>query len=145
MARTRVYRVQLRAVSMDHAQRLITQLLYEIHFGAYVRTIAGPYTTGRLALSLKKVGPVVAGSRVSGRVGSDLPYAKMAHSGTLPHLIRPRRSNRSNRLRFFWRRVGRVVHFRAVNHPGQPGKRYLVEPLLETARRHGLRVTIYDI
>lgn len=45
----------------------------------------------------------------------DVPYAEAQAYGARPHLIRARRASA---LRFYWPRVGRVVFFKQVNHPG---------------------------
>lgn len=60
------------------------------------------------------------------KVGSDDPIAFMHHEGTVPHVIRARRKPM---LVFYWRRVGAVVAFKKVNHPGTQPNRYLTDPL----------------
>lgn len=45
----------------------------------------------------------------------DAPYASFVDGGTRPHTIRARNAPW---LVFFWPRVGRVVAFKSVNHPG---------------------------
>lgn len=45
-------------------------------------------------------------------------YAYWTDQGTRPHVIRPKASNRTGYLRFYWPKVGRVVRLRKVNHPG---------------------------
>lgn len=117
------------------------QIIYELHFDAYRRTVTGPYTTGRLALSLKRIGPIVTGNRVTGRVGSNLPYAASVQSGAAPHTFGARGNHR---LRFYWRKVGRVVYPWYVKHPGQKGKRFLVDPLFDVARRHNMTVIVTE-
>jgi len=42
-------------------------------------------------------------------------YAAAVHEGARPHVIRARRASL---LRFYWPKVGRVVFFPKVNHPG---------------------------
>lgn len=59
-------------------------------------------------------------------VGSDDPIALIHHEGTRAHIIRPRVKPR---LVFFWPRVGQVVAFGKVNHPGTQPNRYLVNAL----------------
>ena len=49
-------------------------------------------------------------------------YAHPIDLGARPHVIRARRARA---LRFFWPRVGRVVSFRSVNHPGNRAYRWL--------------------
>lgn len=59
-------------------------------------------------------------------VGSDDPIALWHHEGTQPHTIAARRKPR---LVFYWPRVGHVVSFRRVNHPGTQPNRFLTNAL----------------
>lgn len=59
-------------------------------------------------------------------VGSDDKIALLHHEGTVPHTIRPRNKPL---LVFYWRRVGAVVAFKAVNHPGTQPNRFLTKAL----------------
>jgi hypothetical protein len=43
------------------------------------------------------------------------PLGKWITEGTRPHVIR---AKRARFLRFYWPKVGRVVYFKSVNHPG---------------------------
>jgi hypothetical protein len=43
------------------------------------------------------------------------PLGKWITEGTRPHVIRVKRARF---LRFYWPKVGRVVYFKSVNHPG---------------------------
>lgn len=43
------------------------------------------------------------------------PHAEYVEKGTSSHIIRP---VRARKLRFFWKKVGQVVEFDQVNHPG---------------------------
>lgn len=56
------------------------------------------------------------------RIGSPLPYARMHHEGTRPHIITP---NRAQVLVF--RTRGQVVHTHLVRHPGTRPNRYLTD------------------
>ena len=58
------------------------------------------------------------------RIGSSLPYARMHHEGTRPHLIAP---NRTQKLRFVSKGV--LVYTHLVRHPGTPPNRYLTDNL----------------
>lgn len=60
------------------------------------------------------------------QVGSEDPIALIHHEGTVPHLIR---AKNKPMLVFFWRKAGRVVRFRQVNHPGTKPNRYLTDSL----------------
>ena len=57
-------------------------------------------------------------------VGSKLPYAKMHHEGTRPHMIFP---NKASILRFTKR--GQVIYAHAVAHPGTRANKYLTDNL----------------
>ena len=57
-------------------------------------------------------------------IGSNLPYARMHHEGTKPHIITP---NNGRALRFFVR--GAVVFAHKVRHPGTRPNRYLTDQL----------------
>lgn len=57
-------------------------------------------------------------------VGSEDPIALLHHEGTPPHVI-----TGNPRLVFFWPKVGRVVAFPKVNHPGTRPNPYLVKAL----------------
>lgn len=59
------------------------------------------------------------------RVGSPLNYALLHHTGTRPHVIRPRPPHRA--LRFVV--DGRVVFATKVNHPGTKPNPYLTANL----------------
>lgn len=56
--------------------------------------------------------------------GPALAYARFHHEGTAPHPIEG-----NPLLVFFWPKVGRVVFFRHVNHPGTKPNRYLTDAL----------------
>jgi hypothetical protein len=161
MATVRINRAQARVESVEAGVRLVTQVMYEIAFEAFVTTIRGPYATGRLATSIERDGPDVVGDRIFGRVGSRLPYAASVHDGAKVHAIFPKAgghvyrfgSRRAPQLKFFWRRAGRIAYFPHIpgsparlgrSHPGQPGKKYLTEPLRNAARRHSMHVITLD-
>jgi len=63
------------------------------------------------------------------KVGSTLPYAKMHHEGTRPHMIYPKRAPI---LRFTSK--GRVVYANAVRHPGTRANKYLTTPMRQVIR-----------
>jgi len=58
-------------------------------------------------------------------IGSSLPYARMHHEGTRPHLIRP--TTPTGVLRFVTR--GQLVITHLVQHPGTRPNRYLTDNL----------------
>lgn len=57
-------------------------------------------------------------------IGANLPYAKMHHDGTRPHVIAARNTRF---LRFTQR--GKVVYAQRVYHPGTRPNRYLTVPM----------------
>jgi hypothetical protein len=99
----------------------------------------GPYSTGRLKASINwRV--QTFGWNVRGQSGSDLVYAYSVHEGQPARTIRARNAPH---LQFYWRRVGRVVKFKKVNHPGTAPQPYLVQALLTEAPQFGFKVVTY--
>jgi hypothetical protein len=149
MTRVVIHRVQARRETTQMAFQFTRRVLHEIRFRARANLLSGPYTTGRLARSLEIKGPYVHPGRVTGSVGTDLHYAEAVEKGA--GLWGPRRSKyliyprRARNLRFYWRRVGRVVTLPYVRHPGQRGKGYLEKAAEEIGRRHNMIVIIYDV
>ena len=66
-------------------------------------------------------------------VGSEDPIALWHHEGTVPHVIR---ASRAPKLVFFWPKVGRVVAFKQVNHPGTRPNRFLLNALKVLRNRY---------
>ena len=89
------------------------------------RFLAGQRKPGTLRDSIVKR-PVTLRGDVAFIVGSNDPIALIHHEGTKPHVIRARRAPM---LVFYWDKVGRVVHFKHVNHPGTKPNRYLLKAL----------------
>lgn len=65
-------------------------------------------------------------------VGSEDPIALLHHEGTPAHVIRARQKPM---LVFYWPKVGQVVAFRQVNHPGTQPNRYLTDALSDLKAR----------
>jgi hypothetical protein len=63
--------------------------------------------------------------------GSDVDYTLFVDQGAKPHVIK---AKNAPYLVFYWPKVGRVVHFKSVNHPGNKAYRFL-EKGLERALR----------
>ena len=149
MARVRVYYERARKESQDDAERFIREVLRQIVFQARLHVAFGPYAFGSLALSIRARGPFMEFGRVAGSAGSDLNYAAAVEGGAGLH--GPRRSKypiyprHARRLRFYWRKVGRVVSLPKVNHPGQRGKHYLRRAAESVARRHNMIVVIHEL
>lgn len=81
---------------------------------------------GTLRDSITKRVVAGPGGQPEVQVGSDDKIALWHHEGTIPHTIRPRTKPL---LVFFWPKVGRVVAFRSVNHPGTQPNRFLTKAL----------------
>lgn len=64
--------------------------------------------------------------RIAVQVGSNDPIAYLHHEGTVAHVIQARRRPM---LVFYWPKVGRVVAFKRVNHPGTDPNRFLTDAL----------------
>lgn len=158
MARVRINGFEARTITVRGAQRLCRRVMDEVYDEARRITLRGPYVTGELANSLYKDGPHVYGKIVTGEVGSTADYAHIVHDGAQVHDIFPKAAGHYYRffdrsrpqLRFFWRRIGRVIYLPHIpgapsrigrSHPGQKGKKFLSNPLQEAAVRNGMRYT----
>lgn len=96
--------------------------------------------TGRLLRSLRRRGPKVLRTRITGQVGSTLRYAASVHEGARPHVIRARNKRL---LSFFWEREFTRFVGKKVNHPGirrYSRTQYLYLPLVLVGRRHNFIV-----
>jgi hypothetical protein len=149
VARVVIHHFRARRESEADAARFIRQVLREIQFQARLHVAFGPYTTGDLARSIEPHGPFFEFGRVSGSVGSTLPYASAVEGGA--GLWGPRHSKypiypvNATHLKFYWRKVGRVVTLPYVNHPGQRGKGYLQKAAESVARRHNMLIIIREL
>jgi len=140
VAEIRINHAEAFRFSREVAEKQVRRALLDVKLKALLITSRGPYTTGRLSSSLE-VHVELTPTGVEGSLGSRLPHAKFPESGADPHYIFPIPPKR--RLKFYWRKVGRVVKPRFVYHPGQPGKHYLTKPLAEVAPRYNMLVFIY--
>lgn len=123
-------------------EKFIRRAILEMKLEAMAILATGPYTVppSRLALDLKV--DVRRGAQgIEGTLGSDLPYAASVEAGARPHYILPNPPR--TRLKFYWRKVGRVVVPPLVYHPGQRGKGYLRRPLNHVGRRYNMLVFSY--
>lgn len=94
-----------------------------------------PVKTGHLRANIKPA-PFVMTGPFKGEGGVEIdkrvvPYAGFVMYGTRPHVIRARRARA---LRFFWPKIGRVVFFKSVNHPGTKANRFLERAMNQAAR-----------
>lgn len=90
--------------------------------------------TGKLAASIrvgtksKRAGGIsITVGANPGQGGGRIGYAYWTSEGARPHLIRPRPTNRSGLMSFFWVREGRWVRLSIVHHPGIRNPTHWVE------------------
>jgi hypothetical protein len=138
--RIELHRLNIRRVAISSATKLIEKVTTEVQLLAKLDS-RGPYSTGRTAASITKT-VYVAGSTVHGDVRAHTPYAHIAHDGARPHIIRPRRAG--GKLSFYWRKVGHVVNFPYVSHPGMQGKHFLSGPMERVGRRNRFVVFTFN-
>jgi hypothetical protein len=144
-----IYHSRARRETNEDAEKFVREVLRQIVFQARLHVAFGPYTTGNLARSLHHTGPFIEFGRVTGSVGSNLNYAAAVEGGA--GLYGPRRSRylivprRARLLRFYWRKVGRIVALPDVRHPGQRGKHYLEQAAQSVARRHNMLIVIHEL
>lgn len=156
----RINKVASGSQSREAGARLLREVLREVEAYGKAATLGGPYTTGRLSNSIHSRGPTYTPIGVTGSVGSKLSYAALVHDGAKVHAIFPKgtrvfrlpggaRYHKRPQLKFYWRKVGRVVWLPqipgsanrfGISHPGQPGKRYLTRGLEISARRHNMHL-----
>lgn len=156
----RVHHAQLRLQSTRIASRFLRKAIDDVHDIATRGARGGPYSTGNLARSIYKRGPIPMGTTVIGEVGSKLSYARIVERGAQVHNIFPKGEphifrfgdRRPRQLKFTWR--GRVVYTPHVpmapstigrSHPGQTGKHFLLKALVQTAAKRRMRITIYEV
>lgn len=92
------------------------------------------------ALANKRSGAMAAGMHykkgkwskgIQFDAGSEVPYTLFVDQGTKPHKIV---AKNAPYLTFFWPKVGRIVHFKSVNHPGNKPYRFLMNGLERAMR-----------
>jgi hypothetical protein len=136
----RLNRLDLRNLAIRSATKLIEKVTTQVVVEAKLDS-RGPYSTGRTAASITKR-VYVEGNRVYGDVRAGTRYAHIAHNGARPHIIRARRPG--GNLRFYWRKVGHVVTFPYVSHPGMQGKHFLSGPMERVGRRNRFIVLTFN-
>lgn len=158
--RVRVHHAALRIQSTAMAARHLNRVIDFVHDSAVKGAAGGPYSTGRLASSIYRHGPIPIGDTVRGEVGSKLSYAVIVERGARVHSIFPKGAPRTYRfgdrrrpqLKFVWR--GRVVYTPHVpmsvstigrSHPGSPGKHFLLRALMRASARYRMQLRVVDI
>ena len=108
--------------------------------GRSVERLAKETVFRQKALANKRSGAMAAGmffkkgkwSRgIQFDAGSAVPYTLFVDQGTKPHKIT---AKNAPYLAFYWPKVGRLVHFKSVNHPGNKAYRFLEEGLARALR-----------
>lgn len=96
---------------------------------AYQRANVG-VKTGELLSTIRTEDDLPSVLVTAGRAGQT-PQLGYQIYGTAPHVIRPR--NPEGTLTFFWEKVGRVVSFKRVSHPGTSANRFVQESIYAAA------------
>lgn len=125
-------------VAIDEAKlRETTMGQLEVFASGFVSRVATtardivPVRSGQLkslirAQPVRRVGPWTIESGVESLARHSAPV----HEGARPHVIRARNAPA---LRFFWPKVGRVVFFKRVNHPGNAPQPFLTRAVHRVA------------
>lgn len=151
MARVVINRAASHAFVASASRKIVETVTAQVLIESKISAASGLYATGRLASTIHAGFRTIRNGYES-TVGSNLWYAQLVEKGAKRHIIRARPKglgggnfSGGHNLHFFWRKVGHRVSFRYVRHPGFRGKEYIEDALRNAARRHGLRVVIYDI
>ena len=108
--------------------------------GRSVDRLALETTFRQRALANKKTGKLMASLHVIKKTmskgiafdaGSTVHYALFMEEGTRPHKIS---AKGGGYLKFFWPKVGKVVYFHSVNHPGTKPYHFLINGLERALR-----------
>jgi hypothetical protein len=149
VVRVTIHYAKAHRESTEDTVIFIRKVLREIRLQARIAVSHGPYTTGRLAASIKDKGPFVDVERIHGSVGTDLPYSRVVERGSglygpthSKYTIRP---VRRQYMKFYWRRVGHVVYLQKVRHPGQRGKHFLLNAARIAARRYNMLFVSHEL
>lgn len=79
-------------------------------------------------------------NNIRGLCGTRVKYALAIHEGADAHIIRPRRAGGT--LHFYWERVGHVVDFPYVNHPGVGKTPFLTSSMRDVCKPLGFRIVL---
>jgi hypothetical protein len=148
VARVKLNQFEVHITGIRLTEPAVREVMRSVELSAKIQLSFGEYATGNLARSIKS-DLKIHGNQIDGKVGSSLSYAEVAHDGARAHYIFPKsrvsktNPRRAASLKFYWRKVGSVVHFPFVNHPGMRGKFYLTRPLVVAGARHGMKVVIH--
>lgn len=129
-------RAAVRRVPADLVTPLVAKVGVRVLRGA--QSMA-PRKTGDLRDGIKGKLRITGTSVVYTVTGND-QKTMLLHQGAKRHAIVAKRGGPM--LRFYWPKVGRVVTFHSVNHPGFGGRKFLTSPLILHGARNGFHVTI---
>lgn len=138
MARWEPNRAAIQAEALRGGLRLVSPAVRGTTNLAKARV---PRDTGRTANSIGSKITEYSNS-VRGEVGTRAKTGLWLHRGTPAHVIRPKRPG--GKLRFYWDRVGTVVYFDKVNHPGIGGTPYLTSSMRDACKPLGFKISVTD-
>lgn len=126
---------------VEHAEVIIDEAALH-HFqgwegpvGRSVERLGRETVFRQQALANRKTGVMAAGLHIKKGhwskgiqfdAGSDVHYTRFVDQGTKPHKIT---AKGGGYLTFFWPKVGRIVHFKSVSHPGNKAYGFLMKGL----------------
>lgn len=116
MANTDELRQRVLRYGDQLASQTVDLLMQELHDAA---PVSGDSTGGHMR-DMITAQRESDSPHVAYRIVSPAPQSEWTEEGTTPHLITPRGSGYP--LKFFWPKVGKVVRFPYVNHPGNAAK-----------------------
>jgi hypothetical protein len=129
-------RVTVREVPKALVTPLVCKVGVRVERAARSRVqVASGTTRSKIKGKLK-----VGATKVTYRVTSGDRKTMLLHEGSPRHRIEAKPGGPM--LRFYWAKVGHIVTFRAVNHPGFGGSKFLTAPLILHGARNRFRVTI---
>ncbi len=104
---------------------------------AKTQSLSGiPVDTGLLRNSIRHDHIRIQGMRATTFVSADQNYAAAVHDGTRPHLIRAK-----NKKALAFKKGGKTVFVKQVNHPGTKPNPFLFRAAKQVGERRGFIVT----
>lgn len=134
--RIQLNRTAIRAVPIELVTPFIRDVGGQVERGA---RRAVRVRSGAVRASIRSTFKI-SGTKVTKSISATHERAMLEHEGAKAHTIAQRPGGPM--LRFYWTKVGHVVYFTRVNHPGTKGSKFLTSPLLLYGLRNGFTVTI---
>lgn len=129
-ARVEIHRENLSREFIPIGRRAVNEVAHDIETEAKRRV---PVRTGHTRATIRAHEARVRGPfTISAEVTAG-GAAEFLEKSTRAHIIRARRAQA---LRFYWPRVGRVVFFKSVHHPGTQAHPFMTEAAAIVAARH---------